>query len=257
MTSHSTNIDPVVANIRPRGIRLFCFPHAGGSAASFYPWQRLMSPSIDVYPVELPGRATRFQDTHATSLPALIDDLLARLSDCFTTPYAFFGHSMGALVAFELARRLRQQRRREPLALLASARPAPQIRVESRWRSEQSKDELIDELRSFGGTDPDILENKELMELVLPILRADLGMHERYRYMAELPFSFPIFAYGGHGDSTLNVEDLDRLAASDKRLVHPAHPAGRPLLLVRAPGGFRRPAKPGFALSSICRPDRG
>src|SRR5262249_19507520 len=113
-----------VANPR---LRLFCFPYAGASASMFRPWQSEIHPGIEICGVQLPGRGARFGEAPFKRLSQILDALTENLRGAFDLPFAFFGHCMGALIAFELARRLRREGR-EPLHLIVSALPPPQLR---------------------------------------------------------------------------------------------------------------------------------
>jgi len=180
-------------------VRLFCFPYAGGGDSIFRSWQENLSEMIEVCPVQLPGRGSRIKEPACTEMNQLVrsaGDALARHLD---KPFAFFGHSMGALIGFELARHLRSEYGTEPVHLFVSGRCSPQTMSEP-FDPELLNSELAQMLRGCNGTPEEVLEDPELMELVLPIIRADLALCKSYIYTAGLPFSFSITAFGGLDD---------------------------------------------------------
>ncbi len=195
--------DRWLAYRRPRPgaeVRLFCFPHAGGGASLFHGWADRLPPAVEVCPVQLPGRETRFGEPPINRLGPLVGALAEALLPHLDRPFAFFGHSLGALIGFELARRLRRERGLEPVHLFASACAAPQ-----RWGCVRPIHALPDaafrkELRRLRGTAPAVLDNEELMEILLPALRADFALCETYAYGEDDPLSCPVTAVGGLRD---------------------------------------------------------
>jgi medium-chain acyl-[acyl-carrier-protein] hydrolase len=173
-------------------LRLFCFPYAGSSAAVFRTWGL---PGVEVYGVQLPGRGDRFSEPPLTHMTPLIDTLSPQLLPYLDRPYAFFGHSMGALISFELARHF------SPQHLFVSGRRSPQLDNPQRFHT-LPDDEFLSELRTLNGTPPQVLENAEWMALFLPILRADFAVCETYQYQAAAQLRCPIAAFGGINDST-------------------------------------------------------
>lgn len=190
-------------------LRLFCFPYAGGGASVFRNWSDALPKSVEVVPVQLPGRETRIREQAFSSVFPLLDAMVPALVPLLDRPFALFGHSMGALIAFELARRLRCDCKRLPECLLVSARVAPNIRLKRQPINKLPEDELIRELAHLNGTDRDVLQHAELMKLVLPTLRADLALHEEYVYPVELPLACPIVAFGGLQDPETQNGVLD------------------------------------------------
>jgi medium-chain acyl-[acyl-carrier-protein] hydrolase len=173
-------------------LRLFCFPYAGGSAALFRTW---VLPNVEVWGVQLPGRGDRFSEPPITNITMILDVLIPDLRSYFDRPYAFFGHSMGALLGFEMARRS------GPECLFVSGRRAPQIKNAQQLHT-LSDEAFLLELRRLNGTPPQVLENAELMALFLPILRADFAVCETYAYQEAAPLGCPIAAFGGTDDRT-------------------------------------------------------
>jgi surfactin synthase thioesterase subunit len=189
-------------------MRLFCFPYAGAGTPVFRRWQEGMPENVLVHPVELPGRGGHVN----SSPPRRMDSLIAVLSDAVAPElderFAFFGHSMGALVSFELARRLRDHGHPEPVALYVAAQPAPHLPNRQPRMHDLPDTQLRAELRRLGGTPPEVLSNDEFMALLLPTLRADLEVCETYTYIEATPLSCPIVAYGGAADPDVTEEDI-------------------------------------------------
>jgi surfactin synthase thioesterase subunit len=182
--------------------RLFCFPHAGGGSMIFRCWKNELK-NVEICPVELPGRGRRFRDAPYTNLLALVRTLSEVLD--FSVPYALFGHSMGALIAFELAREVRRKAYTTPTHLFVSGCVAPQmIRQLNRPRHLLPDTELLDELRLLNGTPEEVLGDSSLIQVFLPVLRADFAVVETYKYRSELPLDCPIVAFGGEQDEEIN-----------------------------------------------------
>jgi len=192
----------------PIELNLFCFPYAGGAASLYKGWIRHLPPTVQAVLVELPGRGSRLRSPSIVSFPALIAALGEAIEPFVDAPFVFFGHSMGALIGFELARFLRRQHQRLPEALLVSGSPAPQIPDKYPKTYDLPKDEFIAELHRLGGTPKEALENAELMELMIPVLRADFELIQNYDYSAEAPLACPITAYGGLHDYEVTAEML-------------------------------------------------
>ncbi|HEU5471207.1 MAG TPA: alpha/beta fold hydrolase [Actinophytocola sp.] len=184
----------------PAQPRLFCFPHAGASAAAFGGWQALAGERIAVCPVQPPGRAERYREPAYRDVAVFVDDLISQLGHQFTGHYALFGHSMGALVAFELTRRLRAIGAPAPVHLFVSGRTAPHLAETRTPLRDLPVDRLIHELRRMGGTPDMLLRDRELLEAFLPLLRADFSVNETYRYRPQAALAIPLTAFGGHHD---------------------------------------------------------
>ena len=189
-------------------LRLFCFPYSGAAAAIYYPWADTLPPTIEVCPVQLPGHGTRLSETLITRLAPLVDATAAALEPYFDRPFAFFGHSMGALLSFELARRLRHAGQSGPRALFVSGHGAPQLRDPNPPLHQLPEPEFIEKLRELNGTPEDVLHHVELLQLLTPILRADFAVCETYVYPQEPPLNCPLSAYGGLGDAYVSREEL-------------------------------------------------
>lgn len=189
-------------------LRLFCFPYAGGKAVSFRAWSSGLPKTVEVCPIELPGRGTRFMEVPLTQFSLLIPAIAQALLPYLNKPFAFFGHSMGALVSFELARLLRKQYGLNPVHLFVSGRYAPQITSTDPPIHLLPEPAFLEELRRLNGTPEEVLENAELMQLFLPMLRADFALLETYVYVPELPLFCPITVFGGLQDRNVSYEQL-------------------------------------------------
>ena len=188
--------------------RLFCLPYAGGGASVFLPWRPRFAPKVEVCPVQLPGRESRFSEPLFTQLDPLVDALTTAIEPYLDRPYALLGYSLGAIVAFELARKLREQDLKKPSCLFAVACRAPQLPDLESPLHKLPDAEFIEALRKLQGIPEGVLQNSELMELYLPILRTDLKIFETYRYTNGQSFNFPIKAYGGLEDKKASQEQL-------------------------------------------------
>jgi medium-chain acyl-[acyl-carrier-protein] hydrolase len=204
-------VNPWIVCPEPRPghrIRLFCFSYAGGGASLFRTWPHDLSPDIEICAIQLPGRESRLTEAPYAAMAPLVDALSAKLGPLLDRPFAFFGHSMGALVSFELARSVRRRSGLSPVHLIVSGRGAPHrspsIVVDHRLPA----DEMIGALRRLDGTPDEVLRNRELMELVLPTIRADFAVCGTYEYRYEAPLACPITAFGGRQDPHVGIEDL-------------------------------------------------
>jgi len=197
-------------------VRLFCFPYAGGAASVYRPWIERLSPDVHVHPVQLPGRETRMREQAFDRIESLTASLADALVPHLDRPFALFGHSMGALIAFELARELRRRQAPAPVRLLVSGHRAPQIPRTRTTRYDLPEPELVAELRHLGGTPPEVLAHPELMQLVLPLLRADFAVVETYTHREAPPLDCPITAFGGVDDRDANEPLMDAWRAQTR-----------------------------------------
>lgn len=213
----STTINCWIAHSKPNplaNLRLFCFPYAGGSAQGYRTWAEGLPTTIEVCPIELPGRGTRLTDTlYYTRVLPLVEAIAAALLPLLDKPFAFFGHSMGALIAFELTRLLRREYGLIPVHLFVSGRDAPQIKAFHQPESVPTyalpEHEFLEKLRLLSGTPNTVLENAELMQLIIPILRADWEVSETYVYTPEPLLECPITAFGGLQDPVTSHDELE------------------------------------------------
>ena len=181
--------------------RLFCFPHAAGNAAFYRPLRRLMPPEVDFCPVELPGRAARLNEPPFTSMSALMERLDHALQPLMGVPFGFFGHSVGACMAFEAARQLRSVDGRIAVHVFVSGRGSPKSASADfpQARSPSDRD-LLAILGRFGGTPAAVMQRPELIAALLPALRADLALVAEYAADPEDRMTCPITAYAGADD---------------------------------------------------------
>lgn len=190
-------------------LRLFCFPYAGGWTLSFRTWSESLPTAVEVCTVELPGRGTRLLETPFTRLEPLVQVLAQALLPHLDKPFAFFGHSMGGLVSFELARFLRKNFGLIPVHLFVSGRCAPQLPATDPPIHALPEPEFLEELRRLNGTPQEVLKNAELRQLCLPALRADFAVIETYVYKAGLTLDCPITAFGGLQDREVSCDQLE------------------------------------------------
>lgn len=190
-------------------VRLFCFPYAGGSAAIFRDWPGHLAPDIEVCAALLPGRGPRMSELPQTRIAATAESLAAGIRPHLDQPFAFFGHSMGALIAFELARLLRSGEGVGPSSLFVAGCRAPHIPDPDPPMHASPDPEFIAHLRELKGTPEEVLSHPELMALVLPLLRADFEAVETYRYADAPPLGCPVSAYGGLRDPAVTRERLE------------------------------------------------
>ncbi|MFP5263080.1 MAG: thioesterase II family protein [Blastocatellia bacterium] len=216
--------------------RLFCFPYAGGSAAVFNKWSDYLPRSLEVCPVQLPGRSNRLGDVPFTRLAPLVDAALENLLPHLERPFALFGHSMGAIIAFELARRLEREYHKVAIQLFVSACRAPQLPVEDLPMYDLPEAEFIRYLRKLNGTPREILRDSEMMRLMLPLLRADIAVCQTYNYTPGPLLSCRMTAFGGIQDMDVTREHLQawseqttgpfslRMLPGDHFFLHSAEP---------------------------------
>jgi surfactin synthase thioesterase subunit len=186
------------------GIRLFWFPHAGGGAAP------RAFPAI--CPVRLPGREARIAEAPFERMEPLVAALADAIRPYLAQPFAFFGHSMGAAVAFELARLLRRRQQPLPKLLVASGARAPQFRRNYTPPPAPGDEQFLEELRRLQGIPNELIDDPALMRAVLPALRADAGLYRRYAYMEDAPLDCAVRAYGGAEDPNVRREHLEAWA---------------------------------------------
>lgn len=241
MTQHKPSYSTWVFRLRrqsPPRLRLFCFPYAGGSAAVYRGWPNALPPEIEVCAVRLPGREARLAEPSFTRADDLVPAVAEALEPLLDLPYALFGHSMGAVAAFELARELRRRGRALPVKLLLSGARAPERPNPDPPLSHLSDEDFLAEVhRRYDAIPGAVLENPELLQLLLPCLRADFAVFESYSYREEPPLDCPIAAYGGLDDPRVSGDDVTawsrhttgpfsvRMFPGDHFFIHGAEPA--------------------------------
>jgi len=193
---------------RPK-LRLFCLPYAGGGAAIYRPWPAGFPATIEVRAVRLPGREQRSAEPPWTDATRAAAALARALLPLLEEPFAFFGHSMGATIAYETARILAQDYGRRPVGFMASGRRAPQLPSRKAQLHLLPDQGLLEELERLGGTPPSVLKSSELMQLILPTLRADLQLAETYVAAQPSGLACPVVAFGGAGDHEVHRSELE------------------------------------------------
>lgn len=198
------------AIIRPKKLpdakkRVFCFSHAGGSASSFVPWAKELAPELELCAVQLPGRGPRIAEPNITRAEDLIEELAVDLEPMLDKPYIFFGHSMGSLLSFELARLFRHEAWPMPERIIVSAFVAPQdlgvvTRVGGELIHELPEEKLVAFLKGLGSKSSAAFDDPELRALVLPAMRADFELLADYRCYEEAPLDVPLIAVAGRHD---------------------------------------------------------
>jgi surfactin synthase thioesterase subunit len=190
----------------PNSPQLVCFPAAGGSASFYYPFSTALSPGIEVSAVQYPGRQDRRGEPNIPSIPQLADAIFPEVEPLAGRPLAFFGHSMGAILAYEVAIRMERAGLPRLERLYVSGRRAPSChREESVHRG--SDDEIIAELRELSGTEARLLADREIVDLILPAVRSDYQAVETYRYEPGLALGVPVTAMTGDDDPRVTTAE--------------------------------------------------
>ena len=190
-------------------LTLVCFSYAGGGASVFRDWPAALPPPVNLFAVQLPGRESRLREPPFQKMSDLVAAIGPVIAEQVPAPFAFFGHSMGALVSFELTRYLRRECGLEPLHLFVSGRQGPHLPGRLAPIHALPDDEFKAGLKRFNGTPQEVLDNPELMELLAPILRSDLAVCETYLFSEEPPLSCPITMFAGSEDPGVHPSDLE------------------------------------------------
>lgn len=202
------------------GERLYCFPWAGGGTSTYLAWQQPLADVANVIAIRLPGREDRVTEKPVESMEALVDALVdalvnppaAQSASRSGQPFSFFGHSMGAVMAFEVARRLRDKGAMGPRLIIASAARAPVFRIGHHPPPDPSRAEFLAELKRLQGIPPEVLTDPRLLDLALPSLDADARLYRRYVHTPCPPLSAAITAYHGDDDPNIQAEHAERWA---------------------------------------------
>jgi medium-chain acyl-[acyl-carrier-protein] hydrolase len=219
LTRLNNNLVSLAAGAAESRCTLFCLHHAGGGAAGFRNWPRLLGPSVQIGTVVLPGREASFGQPPFTDLAKAVTRICDEIQRLTNMPYALFGHSLGAVLAFEIACNLQSAGTTAPSCLIVSGRRALQLQdgavggrdsgsARERASSRLPDAEFIDLLRRFGGTPPQILDNPEMMQLFLPVIRADFRLVETYRWDGRSRCTCPILVLAGNTDPYTKPEEL-------------------------------------------------
>lgn len=190
--------------------RLVCLPHAGGSASFFFPVSRALAPDVEVLAVQYPGRQDRRSEPFVPTITGLADRIAALLAEQDGVPLALFGHSMGAMVAYEVTRRL-EDAGTPPVALFVSGRRAPDRYRDDRVHT-RSDEGVLAEVRRLSGTDADLLGDEEVVRMILPVLRNDYRAVETYRHTPGARLGTPVVAFTGTEDPVAPLPDVEAWA---------------------------------------------
>lgn len=194
--------------LKNKEINLFCFAFAGGSAFYYRPWSNCFN-SIEICAVQLPGRANRIKEQAIIGISEIADHFIDALTSDLDTPFAFFGHSMGAILAYEVSIKLEQRKLPTPKHLFLSARSAPHITSKRPKIAHLPKSEFLKSIIALQGTPIEVAENAELMDLVEPSLRADFLSLETYVATPAKPRPIPITVFGGIEDPWITADNLN------------------------------------------------
>ncbi|PUE53050.1 hypothetical protein B9Z45_13205 [Limnohabitans sp. 2KL-17] len=186
-------------------LRLFCFSHAGGHPAAYLAWQELLGPRVEVRAVQLPGRAMRFHERSRRHFGSLCHELVQMIQRHADLPFALFGHSLGALLAFEVARACASGPC-TPRHLIVSGCSAPRQQPQGRPLHELDDAALCQELARYHGTPAEVLADRELMQLLLPVVRDDFALVHDYRYRTAARVPLPLTVLAGRDDPAVPAE---------------------------------------------------
>jgi medium-chain acyl-[acyl-carrier-protein] hydrolase len=189
-------------------LRLFCLPYAGGSASVYRTWAALLPAGVELCAVQLPGREGRFREPLQRNLMTLVRAMAQAIRPALDRPFALFGHSMGSLLSFELAHHLRSAYELEPERLFISARRAPHLAADVPPIHALPTPMLLDELRRMNGTPEAVLNDLELMDLLLPIIRADFCMLETYTFTPRAPLGISVTAFAADRDTEVTPDEV-------------------------------------------------
>ncbi len=196
------------ARLDPSPVRLFCFAHAGGGSAFFRPWRDLLQPEVALCPVLLPGREARTREVPYRRVADLVGPICDALTPLLDRPYALFGHSMGSVVAYEVARRLEATAPRPPGRLLVSGRRAPHLPARRPALHQLADPEFIHAVGMLNGTPSEVLQQTDLLTLFLPSLRSDFELNETYAPLAGEVLTCPVSALTGDADPEVDLDEM-------------------------------------------------
>lgn len=194
------------------GERLFCFPWAGGGTSTYLGWKQPLSGVANVIAIRLPGREDRVTEPPFETMESAVEALVEEFGRLTGQPFSFFGHSMGAVMAFEVARRLRDNGAAGPRLIIASAARAPVFRIGHQPPPEPSREQFIAELKRLEGIPPEVLDDPRLLEIAMPALEADARLYRRYVHAPGAPLTIPVYAYRGEADPNIKEDHEARWA---------------------------------------------
>ena len=190
-------------------LKLICFPYAGGSASTFIPWAKTLPANVELIIIQAPGRGSRIGEQAYSDMNDLMRELIKIIPNILNKPYILFGHSLGSRIAFELMSQLKILNHALPQHFIASGSRSPHYTSMKEPIYRLPHDEFIEELKHLNGTPLAVLENKELMELFLPLIRADFEIADKYCYTGNASFNCPISVLGGKGDVEISLSKLN------------------------------------------------
>jgi medium-chain acyl-[acyl-carrier-protein] hydrolase len=190
--------------------RVFCFPYSGATAQVFRPLTQLLPEGISIYSCELPGRGRRFGEEIPGTLTEIVEETFLSIKKIIDRPYVFFGHSLGGKIGYEMARYIRTHNHPLPKHLFVTGVRAPQVPKREKNTFDLPRNEFIEKIKEMGGTPEEIINNEEMLDIMVPILRKDFQIYETYRFTPDIPMPFPITAIGGIDDKFVTKEDLEQ-----------------------------------------------
>jgi surfactin synthase thioesterase subunit len=193
-------------------LRLICFPYAGGNASTYLPWAKWLPKNVELVAVQPPGRSSRISEKCHSNMESYVNEVLLNIRKIVDIPYILFGHSLGSRVAFEVMVQCNKLGLPLPQHFIASGSKGPHVPLRSEPIHELPDDEFITKLVDFKGTAQEVLDNKELLELFMPMLRADFKLSDTYNHSSKLKFDCPITVIGGKSDLDVTRDDLNSWA---------------------------------------------
>lgn len=204
--------NPWLACYKPNSqalIRLFCFPHAGAGPQSFRNWHKGLPETVEFCVVQAPGRGSRLKELPYTRMKPLVDRIVEELVPYLNKPFAFFGHSLGGLISFEVTRQLCRQSSPRPVHLFIAGCRAPHLPTFGTLIYQLPDDEFIEKMRRGNRVPKEILANSKLLNSFIPPLRADAELSDTYEYCDKEPLDCPISVYGGTEDTEVSQNELE------------------------------------------------
>jgi medium-chain acyl-[acyl-carrier-protein] hydrolase len=190
-------------------LRLFCFPFAGGTAEIFHQWPEGLPRDVEMCAVQPPGRSTRLKEPPLTRISIIVEQLAQAMFPFLDKPFAFFGHSMGAMVLFDLAHHLKQNGGKLPVHIFVSGRRAPQVPSLHPHIHHLTNEECISIMRGYNAVPEEILENSQLMKLLMPVIKADFEAVEKWTYEEKPSLEIPIWAFAAVNDNLASRENME------------------------------------------------